>query len=324
MPQNIFHKVIKSENQISQLLVNLVNENKDIRTIITEFFFPTADGFTIDFFDTQKRDKYGQPDIQFDITNKNRKLIGRAIVEVKTQDSPLTDKQREGEYKQKLLQTAGEKKYLFFLIPKYYKHEQAIKDSFFDSLEKDSITCGIFYWDILVSILMSKKQALDSNLLTEIIGHLNDKFNFKNIEFNLNQQQIDFMFTKDIPMILYKLNDLVNSVADYLKVNNSDWHKGLDQGGGSYGQGYCFYYNSLCFGYDFDLWLKQDAVLVISVNISQGKAFTLFDDHFRGSVKSIDNENKYIDLSQKILKEDNVEYIIKIIQDFTSRLNSTH
>ena len=37
--KNIFFNVIKKEDQFSQLLVNLVNENEELRNILQNFFF---------------------------------------------------------------------------------------------------------------------------------------------------------------------------------------------------------------------------------------------------------------------------------------------
>jgi hypothetical protein len=62
--KNIFYNVIKKENQFSQLLVNLVNENEELRKIIRNFFFGNLN-IEFELFDTQLCFEDGKPDIIF-------------------------------------------------------------------------------------------------------------------------------------------------------------------------------------------------------------------------------------------------------------------
>ena len=91
--ENIFNKVIKSENQFSQLLVNLLNYDDRFKEIFESFFELKG---KIGKVDNQKRNKNGQPDIRFNYYDLSNNLIGHVIIEVKTKDYKLTDNQPSG------------------------------------------------------------------------------------------------------------------------------------------------------------------------------------------------------------------------------------
>lgn len=315
---NTFHKVIKNENQISQLLVNLVNKYPDIKKIVQIFFFQ-SENFIIDSFSTQKRDKNGQPDIHFYFRNKENEFIGEAIIEVKTQDSELTPNQPEG-YVKKLLEGQALNKYLFFLIPKYYDHEEEIKERFKKIVENNQIYFCIKNWDQLIKELLPKEKY-NSDLLNELIDYFEQKFCIIKIDFK--KEELKLMNSPEIPNTIIKLNKLVDSIANALGYKNIKWQCNWDEG---YGDGYGFWYEKhdmhLWIGYDYKIWSETGCAFILLTNKRvNSKAFSEFDIFFNSKgekplIYKDDNDIKFINISNKVGENENTPTITNLISEF--------
>lgn len=314
--RNYFHNVIKNENQLSQLLLNIINNNLQLRQIVERFFFAKED-VEFDILDSQKRDKNGQPDINVELKNG-----GFAIIEVKTQDSELTRNQPEG-YAQKLKERKSKSKHLFFLIPKYYKHEKHLVNRFRVIGETNDIEFKIFYWnDLVKQFIKVTGHSINNNenLLKEIVTHLNEKFGFNNITFETNQ--IEIMKTNIIPSTILKLNEIVNSLLKSFSYKDYEWDNSTESG---YGGGFAFLYKKSVFvGYFFDLWNDKNASLILLVNKDMVDELFLnsFIDFFGkyGVVQDYGTNFKFLDISDKVNESNNVEQINEMIIDFFNQL----
>ncbi|HET7115763.1 MAG TPA: hypothetical protein VFI29_04705 [Hanamia sp.] len=302
--KNIFYNVIKTENQFSQLIVNMLNAEEDIKKIIQKFLFPNEEN-ELDSVHTQLRFEEGQPDIIFKLKNGEE-----VIVEVKTQDSTLTFNQPEGYVP---LLSKNNNKYLFFLIPKYYKHKSEIEERFEKIEKKEGVCLKILYWNALINNL--KKLDIKSDLIYELINHLDEKFGYDNINFK--PDEIKYMETNDIPDKVLKLNEAVNSLAKSFAYKDLIWDNKIDAG---YGDGYGFWYkNSIWFGYWFELWSEEKASLIIMVNqnvvdeVKFNSFETFFKKHGKREIKTYRSIYKFIN----VLDLD-TEKIKNMVDDFVN------
>jgi len=328
MSQNIFHKVIKSENQISQLLVNLVNDNADIRKVIVQFLFPKKkfpdDEFIVKSFDNQKRNENGQPDIRFDFYNSSSKRIGHVIIEVKTKDSRPTDNQPEGYVTELLREEYKEiQKFLFFLIPRYYNYKAEINARYNALKGIDLITKAEKYWDELAKELLKLKTFDESDsfekklLLNVIIEHLQEIFLFK--EVNFTTSQIEIMTDSYVPGIILQLNDIIFQVEKNYNFKNmrNEIAESADYFGRWYKDGYK---DLIWFGYDYKIWKEHKTPLILSVNKTVNyAAFEKFDSVFSEcfEIKTDKEDGKFISIP---IDENPVEKICGLIDQFSKAL----
>jgi len=309
---NYFKNVIKNENQFSQLLLNIINNSLQLRQIVETFFFANVD-IEFSILNSQKRDRNGQPDINVELKDG-----GFAIIEVKTQDSELTRNQPEG-YAQTLKEKKAKSKHLFFLIPRYYKHEKDIIDRFKVIEETNDIDFKIFYWNDLVKHfikLIGHSTTGNEILLKEIVSHLHEKFGFNNITFETNQ--IEIMNTNIIPSTILKLNEIINSLIKSFSYKDYEWDNKPDSG---YGEGFAFLYKKKIFvGYFFGLWTDKNACLILLVNKDMVdelflNSFVTFFSKY-DVVQDYGTNFKFLDISAKVNESNNVEQINEMIMQF--------
>lgn len=315
--RNVFFNVIKKEDQFSQLLVNLVNTNEEIKEIVQKFFFKSSD-IEIELFDTQLNFEYGRPDIIFNLSNG-----GKAIIEVKTQDSGLTKNQPNG-YIEILQEDSNLNRYLFFLIPKFYNHEVEIRDRISKNPKRDSVHFKILYWNDLITelkVVLKPNENYEQFLMNELINHLNNKFGYYNIQFKTDQ--IELMYTNEIPSTILVLNKIIDSLQKSFGYKGIIWDNKQD---GGYGSGYGFWYKkSIFIGYWFELWEGKNAPLILMVNKKyvDHNVFSSFNKYFSDhSIQSFGTSCKFIDLFTVIKEPNNTEIINRMITNFINQIET--
>ncbi len=312
--QNVFNKVIKSENQFSQLLLNLINQDPTVKSIAESFFFEDI-SIDINSLHCQKRHSNGQPDIFMSLNTGDY-----VIIEVKTQDSNLTENQPKG-YVEILQKQDCKDKRLYFLIPKYYKHEEEIIKRFGSLVNTEGIEFKIFYWNELVrelrrELLNQSKQK--SNLLAEVVEHLHEKFGFNNIDFTV--EQFNTMKTDIIPSTIIKLNEVVDSLIKSFSYKDYKFDNEIESG---YGEGYGFFYkNTFYIGYDFQLWNEKGVIFIIMANRNQigEDLFEKFKSYFikYGDVQLHNSDFLFIDITDTLKQQNNIETINEMVMQFFS------
>jgi hypothetical protein len=229
--RNLFIKFISKKNLIFEKL-NIEYENFD-----TEIYLDN---------------EYGRADLFLKVDDKE------FIFEIKNKErTGLTDKQPKSylEYLKNNNQLNPNKQ-LFFLIPKYYKHKQDIKNGWnlFDK-EFNEIENQFLYWEDFIYELKNniEEQKTEIKIFYDFCMYW---FNMKTVEFK--GEEMELLKNKDLPKLMKKLESITVDIG--LEVGFDD---DFDIGLFSYSKDINDY--RVYFGIDYDIWEEKKTPLSIFI-----------------------------------------------------------
>jgi hypothetical protein len=167
----------------------------------------------------------GKPDVVLDGDNIY------VIVEIKTElNCTLTGNQPDGylSHLQGLKEEDYSEKWLVFLVPKGWIFEDIIKVKFnkADSAYK-CVKTSILYWEDVLNIIEESNLKELSPFFNDFYDMLVSWYRPKPIEFT--KEEVDMMFTNEIPNALEKLDDLINQIYDKSRAYKcAKRHRGRD------------------------------------------------------------------------------------------------
>jgi hypothetical protein len=288
---NIFNNVVKSENSMTELLLNFssyeIFRNELLRLFLKE---PDVETVEYDHLSTQKRLPNGEGQPDFFIQNDKLEIL----IEIKTDDTGLTNNQPT-KYIEYLTTINKEKLILVFLIPSWYKYREEWNKRVdnFKKENKISIQTEIIEWESIIGIIDSHDFLNFNQCFVEFLGLMKNWFETKAITFS--NAEVTLMYNeKSIPLVMKKLFEIVDKVKDYNSKHTKIWHN-KDSGE------YSIYFknnegkNVLYFGVWFEFWSKYSKPLCFGVSENFPKKYQeIFKKNHPDAISMVyddDNEN---------------------------------
>ena len=158
---NIFHDVVKNENQATELLRNFL-QLKPFRDVFLKLFL-ADDEIVASIEKNNLRTQVSMKERGIpDLVIENDRV--RIFCEIKINDADLTENQPAGYFKYLSSLRDDVKKWLIFIIPRDYRNEGTLRRSINDCLaseENTDINVRIIYWREIV-------RAIESNQLSRV------------------------------------------------------------------------------------------------------------------------------------------------------------
>jgi len=286
----IFYNIVKNENDFTELLCNMT-KFMEFKNILANFFGIKGN---IRSIKTQLIDEeYGRPDLEIEFED------GFTIIEVKVRNSNLTKNQPAGYIK--ILKKRTEKvKKLFFLIPRYYSHEQELKDSI--NKVKNSKIIEIKYWEWFFERCKDNNIYKINEIVSEYYNLLKSKFGYETVVFYKEEKNI----MKESGKIMYKVGILLSilnsQLEDEFKIDSSgDFNEiGMaikDKNNDKINYGW--------FGISFQLWEETGDCLIyeMSGDKHNKKYYDSFKNKFKKTYKIYKESRMYIRFDDYIRNE---------------------
>lgn len=195
--KNIFHNLVKNENNFTELFVNFLQID-EFRSVFIKFLKEKLDINNLDFTYEDITTQYTDGDCRPDIVIKNEQF--HILIENKTKiNTAPTTNQSEGAYNKMLSDSLTSK--LIYIVPRLYKYRDKIKDNV------------VLSWEDIVHYFDVNLSSKDNLLLMSFINLSNDFFSYKKIE--IDKQTLDMINSKDNSFI--KLKRLVDNLFTSLK-----------------------------------------------------------------------------------------------------------
>jgi hypothetical protein len=261
---NIFNNVVKSENSMTELLLNF-SSYEIFRNEFLRLFLKESDVETVEYdhLSTQNRLPNGEGQPDFFIQNDKLEIL----IEIKTDDTGLTRNQPT-KYIEYLSTVKKEKRILVFLIPSWYKYLEEWNTRV-DSVNKENktlIQTEMIEWERIIEIIDSHDFLKFNQCFVEFLGLMKNWFETKSITFS--NAEVTLMYNeKSIPLVIEKLFEIVDEVKDYNSKHFKTWHN-KDAGE------YAVYFkndegkNVLYFGVWFGFWGQHSKPLCFGVSDS--------------------------------------------------------
>lgn len=265
----ILYNVLNQEVVFEEYFCNLLRID-DFRKMFINFISKRNSVFdnlniTYQDFDTEvilkKNEKsYGRADLYLKTMNKE------FIFEIKNKEwTDLTKNQPNGY----LIYLNNENKQLFFLIPRYYKHEDEIfkRWSFFDEIKNQ-----IFYWEDLIEEIQStnlQEKNIEIKMFYEFCEYW---FNLKTVKFK--EEEMKLLENKNLPSLMENLEDVTRNISTRVGLNDKFETIGFMHTIviGDY---------RIYFGIDYDIWKAKNLPLSILIQ-NEKKDYQEFELIMRG------------------------------------------
>jgi len=213
MRKTIFDKLIKNENDFTELFCNMT-KFEDFKSLIISFLGIEKNKNPI--FDTQYITKNnGRPDLVISFDD------GIEFIEVKVDNRKLTKNQPEGYIKELLKRKEANKK-LYFVIPKKYNYKEELNYRI-KNTKKFKISIEIRYWEEFFEFCKNKNIYSKNNVLGEYYNLLKSWFGYETVIFSKKEKDI----MNENGKVMYKAQKWLESISSLLIQNGYDpeWSK---------------------------------------------------------------------------------------------------
>ena len=329
---NIFYGVIHNETSFTELFCNFLSHklfrNKFIELVNTKIEEDikklVTSKISYESFDTEiDLNGNGRADLFLELDSANQYIFE---IKIKRYTS-LTDKQPHS-YLEYLKQKGG-KDNLFFVIPKYYAHENEI----LETLSKNQI----IYWEEIIELIEKNGFNKLNPLIDEFYIYCKDWFEMHIIEFSVLEHNIidnhNFIEEKEIlkmaydtnvPMIMEKINQLVDEIRQTVgfgKINAEAEFYGYGKNLNKDKNGNCYY---LWIGVDYEIWKKYNFPISLQIidtdNLGKPQFNNLNAPVTLTKVETNSDDDIYIvELNKKIYNKGFTDYVIQTIQELQNQ-----
>jgi hypothetical protein len=308
MRNNLFQNIVTDENSYTELLCNLLSYK-----FFREQFFKFLGIKNESEFDyntqyrTINKQKNGRPDL---ILSSETEYYF-----IKINNTSLTNNQPKG-YLRELEKISCKNKYLFFIVPKNYKHKDELANKLESYNVNKKIVTNIYYWDHFFKDCKKYYSTEKNDIFFQYFQLLKEWFGYNHISFQ-KKGEID-MNIKEVGQKLVECHQTVDTIGNLLETNNFKI-KYPETGGGEYG--FYIYHKKVnlgWFGIWNDLWAsKGDVFIFLSGDINNEKIFT----------KKYNDDGKdwpYLNMDKKIFSQmfDENEFVEYFIKEILNKLNN--
>jgi hypothetical protein len=267
--------------------------------------------------------------------NESKKIIFEIKIKRHT---PLTKNQPKAyiDYLEK--ENRGGIQNLFFIVPKYYAHEEKIKEQYNNNKMSSEVNPDdhIIYWEeIIHSIEKAELHKLNS-FINEFYKFctswfINKKIIFSQLEKNMlyatsqkeNEEILKMSYDTNIPKLITKLVNIIDSIKN-------DMHKQFKKETDNtfYGYGKDITYNDtkyyLWFGMDYDIWEKYNLPICIQLIIQEDEDEESYLHHINNiPVKRVEEDNYdfyLVQLDKKVYDEDFNKYVVEFLRSISQTI----
>jgi len=323
--KNIFYNIIKNETSLTEVFCNLM-QYKAFRDLFLNFVQVKTKNLTFDFNQVMYSDFVTEKEFKFyEEQSKEDKKIGRGdlilnidgleyIFELKIETTTSTTENQPDGYLKYLREQDNNdyKKRLFFILPKGYKHKNALEQA-------EQI--NILYWEDFLEVIKTSELHKLNIFINEFYNIVYDNWFYFN-KLSFNKIELNYIYSKEklqmenkaIPTIMMQVLAIVNELQASYK---SNWSKN--------GAEYVFGIKNsnseviFWFGIDYKLWEEKGYPLAIGfAKDENNKYFSKFKKQFstiKIDYKEDDVIYYYLPIKMDILKSNTTLEIKKIIDN---------
>lgn len=212
--QNIFYQLVTDENSTTEVLCNLLQYGSFRKSLFTAMFPGSkySGGVAFDSIDTQLFSREsGCPDVTID----DSEFV--AFIEVKTNPTCAPTPHQPTGYLKELLKKAAEsqEQWLCFLIPEKWIHREFVErqvQEFRSTHQLTTVQISFFTWEEVIDLLEENDFHRLNVALADFHQILVQRYRPEPLSFNY--QEIQTMFSDEIPRTLEKLDSVITGVQN--------------------------------------------------------------------------------------------------------------
>lgn len=296
---------LENENNVSTLVVNLIKKYPIFENKWKNFLnIDNIDSIETEIPLKRKKQEYGRIDIYIE-NDSNEILIENKIWRYRE----LTPNQPSNYIKYVEDEEDKKDNKLIFLLPKHYHHENELKNK----------KLSIKYWEDFIAELKKDDFHKINIFIKEFIEFMENILSISYIHLSASEKRLlnkkgIRMKSQNIPQIMKKLIEIINSVIEGGKIKISNNSKPTEYDGYGYELKLENSELFIWFGIEYDIWEKYESPIIIWIeSMSSEEEKTLQDEGFEYYTNEENNDTMIFSFNDFLDQENVSEEILKKI-----------